>query len=72
MKELNEMIADDAANLGSGYRIGHSFFVPEREVSDGEAWLRDIHEHEIAPLISEYWVDDELKRKKALAILGVS
>lgn len=71
MQELNTMIAEDTANLGSGYRIGHSFFVPAEKVTDVEAWLREIYVHEIMPLIHEYWVDDKTKQNRALSIIGL-
>jgi len=71
MEEINRMIAEDKINLGNGYRIGHSFFVPVSDVPDAEAWLLEVYEHEIAPLLREYWMDDEGKQKKAIAILGL-
>jgi 5-methylcytosine-specific restriction protein B len=59
MGVVNEKIAADTANLGPGYRIGHSFFcaipfgaVPERE------WFEQIVHAEIEPLLREYWFDD--------------
>jgi AAA domain (dynein-related subfamily) len=67
MERLNEMIAGDR-NLGSGYRIGHSFFVPNGPKADAE-WLEDIIAHEILPLVEEYWVDDEKNREAARRIL---
>ena len=59
MTALNSEIADDKVRLGLGYRIGHSFFVP----SDGAqpldaAWYRRTVQHEIAPLLREYWFDN--------------
>lgn len=58
---LNEAIVDDARNLGKGYRIGHSFFCPEEGTSASEDWYRDIIDYEIAPLLREYWMDQEEK-----------
>ena len=59
MTALNSEIAEDKVRLGLGYRIGHSFFVP----SDGAqtldaAWYKRTIEHEIAPLLREYWFDN--------------
>lgn len=68
MKRLNELISADSSNLGRGYCIGHSFFVPDgTEISDD--WLTGIIEYEIVPLVEEYWVDDDKKRNQALNIL---
>ena len=59
MTELNGLIAADAANLGPGYEIGHSFFCAERDASD--AWFADVVECEIKPLLEEYWWEDPQK-----------
>ena len=58
METLNGMIAADTANLGRGYRIGHSFFVPPKDAVPDAAWYRDIVRYEVLPLIEEYWIDD--------------
>ena len=71
MGSLNQMIEEDATNLGRGYRIGHSFFTPTRNISDSDAWFREILEFEIRPLIEEYWADDPKGLEKALGILGL-
>jgi len=59
LKSVNQKIAEDTANLGPGYRIGHSFFCG---VNAGEKpdwpWYRRIVKNEIAPLLREYWFDD--------------
>ncbi len=60
---LNESILADTRNLGKGYRIGHSFFCPEAGTTANEAWYHDLIEFEIAPLLHEYWMDDESKAK---------
>ena len=71
MTNLNLEIANDTVNLGTGYRIGHSFFTPIRRVDDFALWSRDIIEHEILPLLEEYWMDEletvALHKKKLLA-----
>lgn len=63
MMELNGAIASDAANLGPGFEIGHSFFVPGAKASapDGP-WYERVVRTELAPLLNEYWFDD---RKRA-------
>ncbi len=68
MGRLNQLIADDR-NLGNGYRIGHSFFVPTPGITPDAAWCDDILTYEIQPLIEEYWVDDDKKLKEAQDIL---
>jgi hypothetical protein len=57
MGELNQAIEADRTNLGPGFRIGHSFFTPTKDVEDAEAWYRRIVETEIHPLLEEYWFD---------------
>lgn len=55
---LNEDIADDPS-LGSGYRIGHSYFITKEKVDN--SWLYDLVEFELLPLIKEYWYDEPSK-----------
>ena len=50
-----------SANLGPGFRVGHSFFVPSEQVTDAELWLARVFETEIKPLLKEYWFDDPAK-----------
>lgn len=69
MNALNQLIEEDASNLGRGYRIGHSFFVPSSDTDVDELWLDDIINFEIVPLIEEYWIDDQKKRSQALRIV---
>ena len=58
-KVLNESIAEDVRALGSGYRIGHSFFVQQGEGAVGnDAWYHEIVVTQIAPLLREYWFED--------------
>jgi len=59
MLQLNGKIEADLANLGPGFCIGHSFFVPSGdEPALDEDWYRQIVESEIVPLLQEYWFDD--------------
>ena len=65
LSELNERIRDDK-DLGPGFEIGHSYFVPEE--SADEQWYLDTVETQVAPLLREYWFDkpeqvDELVEK---------
>ena len=54
---INERIREDE-DLGPGFRIGHSYFVPSGdEDSPDERWFRTIVETQIEPLLREYWFD---------------
>ena len=58
--KLNEYIADEkVSDLGTGYRIGHSYFC--HSPVNGQTplqWYNMIIRHEIAPLLREYWWDN--------------
>ena len=54
LSALNERIRDDK-DLGSGFQIGHSYFVPEE--SADEQWYLGIVDTQIGPLLREYWFD---------------
>lgn len=58
MNALNQAIGEDRANLGPGYQIGHSFFVPSINFEYDPGWYRRVIETEIQPLLEEYWFDD--------------
>ncbi|MDF1862136.1 MAG: AAA family ATPase [Verrucomicrobiales bacterium] len=58
---LNLEIRKDDRNLGRGYCIGHSFFCPPKDGNADDTWYREVIEYEIAPLLREYWVDDETR-----------
>jgi MoxR-like ATPase len=58
MKALNDVIASDVLNLGRGFQIGHSFFVPREVNGYFSGWYEQIIETEIRPLLEEYWFDD--------------
>ena len=51
---LNAVIRQDK-DLGRGFEIGHSYFVPEEP--EDETWYRNIVATQIAPLLREYWFD---------------
>ena len=56
--ELNQYIRDDSENLGPGFEIGHSYFVPSGEESSlDEHWYRTIIQTQLLPLLEEYWFD---------------
>lgn len=60
VENLNKEIEADAS-LGKGFRIGHSYFVPN-EIRDVDAqWFSDIVQFDIVPLLEEYWFDESEK-----------
>ncbi|MCY4642004.1 MAG: AAA family ATPase [Gammaproteobacteria bacterium] len=54
LSEINNRIRNDK-DLGSGFQIGHSYFVPEGQAD--EQWYLRIVETQIVPLLHEYWFD---------------
>lgn len=58
VKNLNEDIKGDSS-LGSGFRIGHSYFCNTEAVTDTN--LSNIVEYEIIPMLEEYWFDNPTK-----------
>ncbi len=69
MNSLNEVIAADTKNLGTGYQIGHSYFCPRKGINPDENWYRRVIDSEILPLIQEYWFDNEQKVKEQRSAL---
>jgi 5-methylcytosine-specific restriction protein B len=56
MAALNKEI-ESSVDLGRGFTIGHSFFVPFENVSDSKVWYERVIKNEIVPLLREYWFD---------------
>ena len=56
MATLNKLIRDDR-ELGRGFEVGHSYFVPDNGVEPSDNWYRHIVDTQIAPLLREYWFD---------------
>ena len=59
LSALNETLARDPS-LGKQYAVGHSFFCPnaaEAPVEGWDEWYALVVEHEIRPLLEEYWFD---------------
>lgn len=55
---LNERIRRDRKNLGPGFEIGHSYFVPSGdEESLDKEWYRGVIRSQVEPLLREYWFD---------------
>lgn len=63
VEKLNEEIANDD-NLGEGFKIGHSYFCTDEDITD--EWLDNVIEYEIKPLISEYWFDEPEKARNQI------
>ena len=56
MDQLNEAIRNDE-ELGRGFQIGHSYFVPGDGDTPSEDWYNNIVDTQIEPLLREYWFD---------------
>lgn len=64
LKALNVVIEKDEKYLGSGYKIGHSYFCPDSDIKDvNEDWYKKIIDFEVKPLLEEYWFDNLDKAK---------
>lgn len=58
VESLNNTISSDES-LGDGFRIGHSYFCTDGEITD--EWLKSVVVYEVIPLIKEYWFDEPTK-----------
>ena len=56
MAKLNKKIRDDQ-ELGSGFQIGHSYFVPGDGDKPSDDWYKHVVDTRLAPLLREYWFD---------------
>ena len=68
MVAVNKQIRNDT-ELGPGFEIGHSYFVPggpEDIGGNAHDWYVDIVKTQIAPLLREYWFDNPNKAKQAI------
>lgn len=61
VKELNPRIIDE---LGSGFQIGHSYFVDEAFEVNPDVRIKEVVDFEIIPQLYEYWFDDEEKAEE--------
>ena len=68
MAKLNDTIRSDK-ELGGGFQIGHSYFVPVEGDVPSEDWYKHIVETQIAPLLREYWFDSPGDVEKEVARL---
>jgi 5-methylcytosine-specific restriction protein B len=62
LESVNEAIEQDRS-LGSGFKIGHSYFCAANTIEQPTEWLRRIIDLEIEPLLREYWFDNDVKWK---------
>lgn len=53
MKEINNEIVNDKVNLGKGFEIGHSYFTPDKDIEDEQAWFERVIRLEVEPLLKE-------------------
>ena len=59
IKKINIAIEKDKS-LGTGFKIGHSYFCPNiKDRKGNKKDIDDIITYEIVPLLEEYWYDDE-------------
>jgi 5-methylcytosine-specific restriction protein B len=72
MQSLNSAIEGDRA-LGRQFRIGHSFMTPHAKPGNGEeawrSWYLETVRAELAPLLEEYWFDNEEAAKAQIGRL---
>lgn len=61
IEDLNRAIAKDES-LGSGFELGHSYFCGQKSVND--AWLHQVINYDIIPMLQEYWFDNRSEVKK--------
>ncbi len=72
-RALNKEISEDTQNLGPGFEIGHSYFVPSEIGSSFDIdWYRSIVRTQILPLLREYWFDNPALADRHAERLGVS
>ena len=62
VKNLNKVISNDKS-LGEGFCIGHSYFCGHTANED-DAWIKEIVDYDIIPMLNEYWFDDSNNVKK--------
>ena len=67
LSAVNKIISEDT-DLGPGYQIGHSYFMPEADQVDDQ-WYLAIVDSQIAPLLREYWFDRTSEAEKSIGIL---
>ena len=61
--KLNDTIEGEAS-LGRGFRIGHSYFCPDADGNPVDPV--SVVKYELAPLVEEYWFDDEKRAREEI------
>lgn len=61
IKYMNNMIVEE---LGTGFQIGHSYFVGDAFEVRPDIRIEEVVEFEIIPQLYEYWFDDEEKAEE--------
>ncbi len=56
LSDLNKSIREDK-DLGPGFEIGHSYFVPDESADADKKWYLNVVDTQIEPLLREYWFD---------------
>lgn len=70
IKGLNLTVSEE---LGTGFQIGHSYFVGEAFEVNADKRVKEVIEFEIIPQLYEYWFDDESKAEEwATRLMGVA
>jgi len=64
--EVEVINAELTKELGSGFQIGHSYFIGKDNASVSDSQLRPIVEFELIPLLQEYYFDDESRLNDAV------
>ena len=67
---LNQAIAEDR-ELGEGFQVGHSYFVPQADESPSVDWYKRIICTQIEPLLREYWFDSSRDFESEVANLDI-
>ena len=58
--DLNTVIESDDS-LGSGFCIGHSYLCNKDKTDVNSDWLKRVVKFDIAPMLREYWFDNDTK-----------
>ena len=58
--DLNQVIENDDS-LGSGFCIGHSYLCNKDKTDVNSDWLKRVVKFDIAPMLREYWFDNDTK-----------
>lgn len=66
LHKINSLNKRISSELGKGFMIGHGYFCNTNSSSINEDWYNRIIRNEIAPLLLEYWFDNEKKAEKCI------